>query len=80
MAIAYGIDKAREFGDRHEAAPRNPALEKEMDLSNNALGRLIAVSGTTAGRVDATRGRCRDWAASPGAGPLWIIRGGRELY
>lgn len=34
---------AKRWGDAHEDRPDNPALEREMDLFNNAVGRSIGV-------------------------------------
>jgi hypothetical protein len=42
MAIDMGIRTAKGFGDRHEQTPGQPAIEKEMDLRNNTLGRAIS--------------------------------------
>ncbi len=39
-----GIAKAHDFGNAHEEDPGQPAIEKEMDLQNNRVGREIALS------------------------------------
>lgn len=73
MTVAFGGNTAKGFGDRHEDYPGNPALEKEMDNRNNSLGQLIAEYSSARGDMLAVRARCRDWAKSYNAGPLWII-------
>lgn len=42
MVLRIGATRAKEWGDAHEdGAAGNPALEKQMDLFNNAVGRTI---------------------------------------
>jgi hypothetical protein len=47
MLRTVGKDWAERWADAHEnGAPRNPPLQKRMDLFNNRLGRIIGESGT----------------------------------
>lgn len=36
---SFGYSLAKQLGDAHEDFPTNPALEKQMDLFNNRVGR-----------------------------------------
>lgn len=42
MTIGHGVDKAREFGERHEDG--SAANERQMDSSNNGTGRSIGIT------------------------------------
>jgi hypothetical protein len=44
MVRDVGSNWAKRWGDAHETAPGQPAIEKEMDLFNNAVGRSIGSS------------------------------------
>lgn len=46
---SLGYSLAKQLGDAHEEKPGNPALEKEMDLYNNEVGRVRAYSILTNG-------------------------------
>lgn len=74
MTQELGRYKAKKIGDLHEACGQNPAGESDMDLWNNAVGRLI---GTNVPRPDPSaycedrcRGAVSGWLqVSPGSPP-----------
>ncbi len=43
MTQSIGKDAAEAYADSHEVDDGQPAEEREMDLRNNRLGRLMAV-------------------------------------
>lgn len=45
MVVRIGANWAKRWGDAHEIEPGQPAIEKEMDLWNNQLGRNIGTTG-----------------------------------
>ena len=44
MAQKIGASEAKKFGDSHEEDPKQPKCEKDMDLFNNASGRMLGAS------------------------------------
>jgi RHS repeat-associated protein len=48
MVKRVGKNWAKRWGDAHEQNPKQPKIEKKMDLHNNAVGRKIAIDNPKA--------------------------------
>ncbi|HWH28586.1 MAG TPA: fibronectin type III domain-containing protein [Mycobacteriales bacterium] len=71
MTRNFGATTAKGFGDRHEMGGNVVALEKEMDLRNNAIGRNI---GGKSSSYTSALNSCRFYTNH---GLTWIIVNGR---